>query len=111
MAVWGGRWPEHALGQDLKHPLCLAYRLTSISIALNTTNSCMMPVASILIFMRLWISVQVLWFCQAVLSAQQDASASIEFVLKKAKFWEAQTHKTSMSASTKCYTKLFAAGD
>ncbi len=102
---------EHALGQDLKHPALL-----SLSTYLDQHRaeyyqqlhdaSCLDPDFHASLDLSAWV----LWFCQAVLSAQQDASASIEFVLKKAKFWEAQTHKTLNERQHKVLHKLFAAG-
>uniref|UniRef100_A6W2J1 Filamentation induced by cAMP protein Fic n=1 Tax=Marinomonas sp. (strain MWYL1) TaxID=400668 RepID=A6W2J1_MARMS len=50
------------------------------------------------------------WFVDSVLLAQKEAAQKVDFVLKKAKFWEKYQHTELNERQKKVLNKLFTAG-
>jgi Fic family protein len=96
---------EHALAQDLNYPplMSLSTQIEKDRNAyydnLNTASQDTMDITA-------WVN----WFCHIVLAAQHDATPQINFILKKAQFWDKFGKKPLNSRQQKVLTKWFYAG-
>jgi Fic family protein len=98
---------EQALAQDLGHPplLSLSSEIekdrNGYYDTLNAASKASMDITP-------WVN----WFADAVLRAQKDAATKVDFILKKAKFWDChdQSEPPLNERQHKVISKLFKAG-
>lgn len=96
---------EMALAQDLNRP-----PLLSLSTIIEKDKNAYYDGLNKASQFNLDITEWVTWFVDSVLLAQQEAAQKIDFVLKKAKFWEKHQHTELNERQKKVLNKLFSAG-
>ncbi|MBR7888916.1 Fic family protein [Marinomonas sp. A79] len=96
---------EMALAQDLNRP-----PLLSLSTVIEKDKNAYYNGLNRASQFDLEISDWVTWFVNSVLLAQQEAAQKVDFVLKKAKFWEKHQNTELNERQKKVLNKLFKAG-
>jgi Fic family protein len=96
---------EQALAQDLGHPPILSLS-TEIEKDRNGYYNGLGLASKANMNITEWVN----WFTAMVLRAQQDAALSVDFILKKAKFWTYHQNSLMNERQTKVIRKLFEAG-
>ncbi|TYL46727.1 Fic family protein [Marinomonas sp. IMCC 4694] len=96
---------EMALAQDLNRPPLLSLS-TIIEKDKNAYYDGLNKASQFNLDINDWVT----WFVDSVLLAQQEAAQKIDFVLKKAKFWEKHQHTELNERQKKVLSKLFNAG-
>tara|TARA_R110001632_G_scaffold40314_1_gene101016 strand:- start:25556 stop:26722 length:1167 start_codon:yes stop_codon:yes gene_type:complete len=96
---------ETALAQDLNRPPLLSLS-TIIEKDKNAYYNGLNKASQFNLDITDWVK----WFVDSVLLAQQEAAQKVDFVLKKAKFWEKHKHTVLNERQKKVLNKLFNAG-
>lgn len=96
---------EMALAQDLNRPPLLSLS-TIIEKDKNAYYDGLNKASQLNLDITDWIK----WFVDSVLFAQQEAAQKVDFVLKKARFWEKHQHTELNERQKKVLNKLFNAG-
>lgn len=96
---------EMALAQDLNRPPLLSLS-TIIEKDKNAYYNGLNKASQLNLDITDWVK----WFVDSVLLAQQEAAQKVDFVLKKAKFWEKHQHTELNERQKKVLNKLFNAG-
>lgn len=96
---------EQALSQDLKRP-----PLLSLSTIIEKDKNAYYDGLNRASQPNLDVSQWVNWFTSSVLSAQREAVKNIEFILKKAKFWDKFQNENLNERQVKAINKVFKAG-
>lgn len=96
---------EQALAQDLGRP-----PLLSLSTALERDKKAYYEGLHKASEPNLDITPWVNWFCETVLKAQQVAVQNVDYVLKKAKFWDQHERSGLNDRQVKVINKVFRAG-
>ncbi|GAB3483925.1 Fic family protein [Marinomonas epiphytica] len=96
---------EMALAQDLNRPPLLSLS-TVIEKDKNAYYNGLNKASQFDLDITDWVT----WFVNSVLLAQQEAAQKVDFVLKKAKFWEKHKHTELNERQKKVLNKLLNAG-
>lgn len=96
---------ELALAQDLNRPPLLSLS-TIIESDKNAYYGGLNKASQFNMDITDWVT----WFVDLVLTAQKEAALKVDFVLKKAKFWEKHQHSELNERQRKVLNKLFSAG-
>ncbi|MFT4929401.1 MAG: Fic family protein [Phenylobacterium sp.] len=96
---------EQALAQDLGHPPLMSLS-TEIEKDRNAYYNNLNAASQDTMDITPWV----IWFCQAVLQAQQDAVTKVDFILEKAQFWDRFGGQALNARQQKVINKWFSAG-